>query len=87
MLRMDDLMTVSCKKFELQLQQHWISDTFPDCIRKIYSISSNVAGIRKVIVDMVSLHKKELVRKMQFQELIREAGDFAVDLMLRIADQ
>jgi len=78
-------MKVSCKKFELQLQNHWISDTFPDCIREVYSISGNASAIRKVIVDVVSLHKQELARKLPFQELIREVGDFAVDLILIMA--
>jgi hypothetical protein len=82
---MEGLMEVSCKKFKLQLQQHWISDTFPDCIREVYSISSNSAAIRKVIVDIVSSHNQELVQKRPFQELIREVGDFAVDLVLTIA--
>ncbi|PVH71127.1 hypothetical protein DL98DRAFT_521243 [Cadophora sp. DSE1049] len=87
MFRMEDLMKVSCKKFELQLKQHWISDTFPDCIREVYSISSNSTAIRKVIVDIVSSHKQELVQKRPFQEVIREVGDFAVELVLKIAKE
>ncbi|KAM3066209.1 hypothetical protein ACMFMG_012113 [Clarireedia jacksonii] len=30
MFRIDELKVLSCKKFEKQLEQHWISDTFPD---------------------------------------------------------
>jgi hypothetical protein len=71
-------------KFEVHLQQHWISDTFFDCIREVYSASSDATAIRKVLVDVVSLHKEELVRKRPFQELIREVGDFAVDLVLKL---
>ena len=79
-------MKVSCKKFEVQLQQHWISDTFPDCIHEVYSTSTNLTTMRKVVVDVVSLHKQDLVRKRPFQELIRGLGDFAVDLVLKISD-
>ena len=81
---MEDLKKLSCKKFELQLQQHWISDTFPDCIREVYSTSKDAvsAAVRKVVVDAVSSHKQELVHKRPFQELIRDVGDFAVDLVL-----
>jgi hypothetical protein len=86
MFRIEDLTEVSCKKFKLQLQQHWISDTFPDCIREVYSISSNSTAVRKVIVDIVSSYNQELVQKRPSQELIREVGDFAVDLILKIAN-
>jgi hypothetical protein len=40
-------------------------------------------AIRKVVVNTVFLHK-ELVKKQLFQDLIREMGDFAVDLVLVI---
>jgi hypothetical protein len=85
---MEDLKKLSCKKFELQLQQHWISDTFPDCIREVYSTSEDAdsTATRKAVVDAVSLHKQELVQKRPFQELIREVGDFAVDLILLVAN-
>lgn len=38
------------------------------------------------MVKTVSLHKKDLVQKRPFQELIREVGDFAVDLVLVMAE-
>jgi len=86
MFRMDDLKSLSCEKFELQLQTHWISDTFADCIREVYlsSMDTDPIEIRKTVVDVVSSHR-ELVQKPAFQELIREVGDFAVDLVLQIA--
>jgi len=82
MFRMDDLKRLSCEKFELKLQTHWISDTFPDCIREVYLSSVDTdPAMRKAVVSVVSLHQ-ELAQKRPFQELIRSVGDFAVDLVL-----
>ncbi|KAG4427264.1 hypothetical protein IFR05_017253 [Cadophora sp. M221] len=87
MLRLDDLKLIACKKFEHQLEQHWISDTLPDCVREVYSTTNNFdsKGMRIAIVNAVASHKEELVHKRPFQDLIREVGDFAVDLVLKIA--
>jgi hypothetical protein len=88
MFRIDQLKVLSCQKFEEQLQKHWISDTFPDCIREVYSTSTNneFNTIRKVVVNVVALHQSELAQKRSIQELIREVGDFAVDLVLRMVE-
>jgi hypothetical protein len=71
------LKSLSCEKFELQLQEHWISDTLVDCIREVYSISiePESSALRKTVVETVCLHKKALVQKRPFQDLIREIGD------------
>lgn len=84
---MDDLKSLLCKKLELQLQTHWISDTFADCIRELYSSSLDMDPIviRKAVVGMVFSHQ-ELIQKRPFQELIRKVGDFAVDLVLEITN-
>ena len=88
MFRIEELKKLSCKKFEQQLKQHWISDTFPECIREVYLTSNNtdLNAMRKTVIDVVASHKEDLVSKRPFQELIREVGDFAVDLILKIAD-
>lgn len=87
MLRIDELKLIVCKKFEHQLEQHWISDTLPDCIREVYSTTNSVDsnGIRIAVVNAVASHKEDLVQKGPFQDLIREVGDFAVDLVLKLA--
>ncbi|KFY42048.1 hypothetical protein V494_02644 [Pseudogymnoascus sp. VKM F-4513 (FW-928)] len=86
MFRMEELKTLSCKKFELQLQQHWITDAFPDCIREVYTISMEGSSIRKAVVDAVFSHKKALVQKRAFQEVVREVGDFAIELVLKMTN-
>jgi hypothetical protein len=86
MFRMKELKDLACDKFKLQLQEHWKSDTFPDCIREVYSTSEEVQapGTRRLVVEVAALHKKELAQKRLFQDLIRGLGDFAVDLLLKI---
>ncbi|KAH9212364.1 hypothetical protein DL95DRAFT_464093 [Leptodontidium sp. 2 PMI_412] len=87
MFRIEELKSITGKKFERQLQQHWISDTFPDSIREVYSTSNNTDSdrIRNIVVGAVASHKQDLLPKFPFQELIREERDFAVDLVLRMA--
>ncbi|KAH7360792.1 BTB/POZ protein [Rhexocercosporidium sp. MPI-PUGE-AT-0058] len=87
MLRIDELKLIACKKFERQLEQHWISDTLPDCVREVYSTTNSVDSnsIRIAVVNTVASHKEDLVQKGPFQDLIREVGDFAVDLVLKIS--
>ena len=82
MFRIEELKTMSCNKFKLQLQKHWISDNFPEYIREVYLISSSTDLMRKAVVDAVLLHRQELVQKRPFQDLLREGGDFAIDIVL-----
>jgi hypothetical protein len=86
MFRMKDLKDLACEKFKLQLQEHWKSNTFPDCIREVYSTSKEVQapGTRGLVVEIAALHRKELGQKRLFQDLIHGLGDFAVDLLLKI---
>jgi len=84
MFLIEDLKVLACRRFQEELQGHWSSDLFPDSIRELYSTTNSIDAnsIRKVAVDTVVLHRHDLVKKAPFQELIREVGDFAVDLVL-----
>lgn len=59
MFRIEELKLITCKKFERQLQQHWISDMFPGAIREVYSTSNNTDSdrIRNIVVGVVASHK------------------------------
>jgi hypothetical protein len=85
MFRIEELRELSCRKLELQLQKHWISDTFMDCVQEVYSTSQDKAAIRTIVMSVAATHIQELIQKQYFQELIREIGDFAVDLMVKMA--
>lgn len=87
-MRVEGLKVITCEKFDRQLQQHWISDTFPDCIREVYLTTNDVdsKSTRNSVVSAVALHNEGLIHKGPFQDLIREVGDFAVDLVLKMAE-
>lgn len=48
--------------------------------------SAEGSSIREIVVDTVFSHRKVLILKRPFQELIREAGDFAIDLVLKMTN-
>ena len=61
--RIENLKTLSCHKFEQQLQQHWISDTLVDCIREVYLTSNDIksATTRRAVVNIVSSNRRDLI--------------------------
>lgn len=84
---MESLKTLSCEKFRSQLRDHWISDTLTDCIRKIYrnTLQIGPGELRQAVVEMAAEHRKDLVSRRAFLELIEEGGEFAVDLFNTLA--
>jgi len=86
MFRMDDLKALTVRNLEAQLQEHWISDTFPDCIREVYgNTAQDDAALRKVVVEVVKHHLRELCSRKVFLDVIREGGNFAVDVVKELA--
>ena len=53
----------------------------------MYSTTNNAdpSSIRIAVVNAVASHKEDLVQKGPVQDIIREMGDFAIDLVLKIA--
>lgn len=79
---MNDLKTIAREKFERQLQQHWISDTFADCIREVYETTQQSdTAMRRAAVDVARENTGQLYSQKSFQALLREVGDFAVDMV------
>lgn len=79
---MNDLKRLARKRFEEQLQQHWISDTFTDCIREVYETTEQTdTAMRRATVEVARIHIKELYEEKCFQVLLWEIGDFAVDMV------
>ena len=83
---MDHLKALACEKFSKQLAQLWISDTFPDCIREVYSTTiGSDKQMRRAIIDVIKLHYKEICQKAAFAEIYCEIGEFTVDLVNMLA--
>jgi len=85
MFRMDDLKALAVKNLEAQLQVHWISDTFPDCVREVYGNTFQDAAMRQIVVKVVKDHLSNLCSRTAFLDGIRETGDFAVDVVKELA--
>lgn len=75
----------SLGKLRLKVQELWVSETFVDCIRDVYQSTIDPdCEMRKVVVETAWSHFKSLWGKKPFRELVREGGDFAVDLTGKI---
>ncbi|EFZ04530.2 ATP-dependent DNA helicase PIF1 [Metarhizium robertsii ARSEF 23] len=68
--------------FKMKINRLWVSEVFVDCIRDVYqSTSAANCKMRETVVDVARQHLSELWVRRPFKELIREGGDFGVDLM------
>jgi hypothetical protein len=81
MFFLDGLKALSMTKLKLKLQDLWTSDSFPECVREIYaSTLDSDQAMRSTVVEVARAHIHELGKKAIFKGLIREGGDFAVEL-------
>jgi len=90
-LDVPDLQQLAAKNFKDELTQHWISDTFPYCIKEVYeSNPGEDVTLRNIVVEAAFVHLRTLGRRKNFQNLVAETGAFANDLLqhiVRMADQ
>jgi len=85
---MDDLKKLSLENFQSVLHELWISDTFVDCIQEVYNTTyRNNDHMREIVVQTSHDHLSKLWDQNRFQDLVRENGDFAVDLMGKLSRQ
>lgn len=81
MFFLEDLKTLAVAKLRQKLQSLWKCDTFPDCIREVYtSTPESDLAMRSAVVEVSKAHVIDLGKKADFKELIHEGGDFAVHL-------
>ncbi len=71
------------QRFSSKLKGLWITEGFIGCVKHVYSVTSESDEMRGLVADVSRQHLSELWKKPPFQELIREGGDFAVDLTAR----
>jgi hypothetical protein len=82
MFQMGQLKEQALQKFQSKLEQLWVSNTFIDCVREVYgTTNSSDQKIRDTVVKIAVEHIDELWKRQQFHSLVREAGDFAVDII------
>ncbi|RYP76242.1 hypothetical protein DL771_001861 [Monosporascus sp. 5C6A] len=88
MFLMDHLKEDALRKFKSKLSELWISEKFTDCVKEIYSSTNEFdCGLRNAAVETTKVHLTRLWEKKPFKELIREGGDFVVDLTGVLAER
>ncbi|KAI1120483.1 BTB/POZ domain-containing protein [Nemania abortiva] len=77
-----DLKQYALARFKSKLERFWKSELLVDCIREIYtSTTESERRLRTAVVETVIAHRAELWKKKSFQDLARGGGDFVVELM------
>ena len=88
MFLMPDLQAYALSNIKIQIRQHWISDTLPDCIREIYSNTYREESVlRHAVVEITRTHSDISCHKTSFQAAIREIGIFGVDNLKNLAEK
>ena len=78
---MEELKEYAIKRLEVTLKDLWISEGFIDCITEIYeSTDESHHKLRGLVTRKAHSGLGKLWAKQQFRELIRNCGDFAVDV-------
>ncbi|KFG84452.1 BTB/POZ domain-containing protein [Metarhizium anisopliae] len=81
----DGLKREALRRFTTKTIALWATEAFVDCVRDVYQSTSNKkCKMREAVVDIVNQHVPKLWEEPPFRDLVREGGDFPVDLMSRL---
>lgn len=84
--QIENLKNYAFQNFKTRIKKLWIAENFVDCIRDVYGIPSNVSyALRFEIAKIALKHLGDLWDKKVFRTLIREGGDFVIDILKDIA--
>ncbi|KAI0435670.1 BTB/POZ domain-containing protein [Xylaria telfairii] len=79
---LDDLKQLALERLKSSLEKLWVSELLSDCIREVYaSTTESESELRNSVVEVAQTHRIDLWKRKEFRDLLREGGDFAVDLM------
>jgi hypothetical protein len=85
MFFLKELKTLATRKLQEKLKGHWMSDSFPECIREVYSTTSNTdQEMRPAVVEVATAYAQHLGKKEIFKNVLQEGGDFAVDYVVAL---
>lgn len=92
LFRIEELKKLSVQKFKAQMKNEkvWTGtcEAFADCIREVYTSTPDPDFLmRNAAVQVVVGHIKDLSKNKWIQDLIRDEGEFAVDLFQHISEQ
>ncbi|UKZ54539.1 hypothetical protein TrVGV298_008348 [Trichoderma virens] len=81
-----NLKNYAMRSLKLRLKKLYVSENFVGCIREVYGMSIEVShDMRKEISDIARTHLTELWDKKSFRALLREGGDFVMDILKVVA--
>lgn len=84
-LGINDLQAHTVSRLKIKARKLWMSQGFIDCIPEVYACTVwDKCDLRKVVIDTIHEHLADLW-KMPLKDLLREGGDFPVELMDRLA--
>lgn len=87
-LGLEGLKKLCVERFEDQLEQHWISDTFCNAVREVYDTTySNDRAMRDPIVRISQRFLEDLHLRPDFVKLSKEIAEFSGDLVSEIIAQ
>jgi hypothetical protein len=81
---MEDLKAFSLAKLQTRLQigsRSQIPGLFPDLVQEVYSNTSSSSPLRQEVIRYVAAHTDLFRDNKPYLELLREGGEFVVDLM------
>lgn len=88
LLGLEGLKKLCVARFESQLEQHWISDTFCNAVREVYATTySNDRAMRDPIVRISQMYLEDLHSRPDFVKLSKEIAEFSGDLVTEILAQ
>jgi hypothetical protein len=84
----DGLKDLCLQKFNELVREGWSSHVFPTAVLEIYnSAVPTDRPLKDIVVKTALRHIEALQKKASFQDLLRSEGDFAVDLVEKLAQR
>ncbi|KAL6880824.1 hypothetical protein J3F83DRAFT_719954 [Trichoderma novae-zelandiae] len=79
--KVEGLKEYALQNFESKIKHLWVSEGFVDCIRDVYGATNLGYEMRKAILQTARSHLGELWEKKAFRLLVREGGDFPMEVI------
>ena len=86
MFLMKELKNLAHLQFKSQLHKLHTNEELISCIQEVYEPANHInSRMKNAAVEVVWENIRNLSQKVEFLDLVRENGDFAADLVLKIS--
>ncbi|KAI8648945.1 BTB/POZ domain containing protein [Fusarium sp. Ph1] len=80
----DQLVDIALQRFESKSRSEWDSKLLTKCIQDVYdSTTEDDRQVRNVILDLTRRYQTSLRDESNFRDLLRQGGDFVLDLVVK----